>query len=262
MADAGLVQKTMRVLQTVAASPNGIGLSGIARITEIPKATCHRILLALAAEDWVVLNDDTKRFHTSLSLLLMLSPVSDRDRALSYVNRLLKALSAEAMETCGLDQPVKGTNTVMVLAQTVSPHNISLGQRAVPRMQPAWLTSTGKVFLAESNPETVRSSLESDEQFRESRTKHNVDAFIDELVLTAERGYASSRDELETGAASVACPIRINGVVPYSIWVAGPTYRLTADRVPEVAEQLQHTARDIERVLARTPPGTQLGTAL
>lgn len=129
MADAGLVQKTLRVLQTVAASPNGIGLSGVARLTEIPKATCHRILLALAAEDWVVLNEDTKRFHMSLSVLLMLSPTSDRDTALSYVNRLLEALATQAMETCGLDQPIKGTNTVMVLAQR--PRRTTSGSVAV-----------------------------------------------------------------------------------------------------------------------------------
>ncbi|WP_232717863.1 IclR family transcriptional regulator [Gordonia metallireducens] len=262
MADAGLVQKTLRVLQTVAASPNGIGLSGVARLTDIPKATCHRILLALAAEDWVVLNEDTKRFHMSLSVLLMLSPTSDRDTALSYVNRLLEALATQAMETCGLDQPIKGTNTVMVLAQTASPHNIGLGRRAVPRMQPAWSTSTGKVFLSLGDPEAVRQELEADALFRDSPRGRNLDGFLEELAETAERGYASSRDELEPGAASVACPVRVNGAVPYAIWVGGPTYRLTPERVPEIAGLLRHTAHDIERVLARTPPGTQLGPAL
>lgn len=210
----------------------------------------------------MVLNEDTKRFHMSLSVLLMLSPTSDRDTALSYVNRLLEALATQAMETCGLDQPIKGTNTVMVLAQTASPHNIGLGRRAVPRMQPAWSTSTGKVFLSLGDPEAVRQELEADALFRDSPRGRDLDGFLEELAESAERGYASSRDELEPGAASVACPVRVNGAVPYAIWVGGPTYRLTPERVPEIAGLLRHTAHDIERVLARTPPGTQLGPAL
>ena len=252
MADAGLVQKTLRLVQAVAANPAGIGLSGLARTTGIPKATCHRILLTLVDEGWVTLDPASKRFRTSLSLLLMLSTVSDRDTAFAYARQLLSGLAAETLETTGLDQRVGGT-AVMVLAQAIGPHIVSLGQRAVPRMQPAWTTSTGKVFLAAADPAQVRQDLLADEGFRSSDRGRNVDGFLEELAATRERGYATAFDELEPGAASVACGVRINGTVPYAVWVGGPTYRLSPARVPEIAAQVARAAHDLERVLARTP---------
>lgn len=68
--------------------------------------------------------------------------------------------------------------------------------------------------LSLGDPEAVRQELEADALFRDSPRGRDLDGFLEELAETAERGYASSRDELEPGAASVACPVRVNGAVP------------------------------------------------
>ena len=253
MADLGLVQKTVAVVRTVAAHPSGIGLSDLARACGIPKATCHRILTTLVQEGWLTADAATKQFRVSLSLLFMLGHISSKDALFAYSQEILQAVAADTQETAGLDQLVG--SSVMVMVQEMGPHLVSHGQQAVPRMLPAWRTSTGKALLSHTDPEVVRAGFADDPLPRTPGLAASFEAFLDDLSATRERGYAFAFDELEQGAAAVAAPVMVGAEVPYALWVGGPTYRLTRERIPEVAERVLAGARDLGRVLERSRTG-------
>ena len=54
--------------------------------------------------------------------------------------------------------------------------------------------------------------------------------------MVRERGYATAVDELEQGLTAVAAPVfGIDGHVVASVSASGPSFRLPAERLPEVA---------------------------
>ena len=67
--EAGLVRRTIWLLRAVAAHPEGVGLSEVAREAGIPKATCYRVLTVLERESWLTLDPITRRYRVSLGLV-------------------------------------------------------------------------------------------------------------------------------------------------------------------------------------------------
>ncbi|MDT7643148.1 MAG: IclR family transcriptional regulator, acetate operon repressor, partial [Pseudonocardiales bacterium] len=61
-------------------------------------------------------------------------------------------------------------------------------------------------------------------------------------------GYAITVEEHEIGLAAVAAPLRgIDGDVVAAVTASGPTFRLTAETLPRVAEQVSAAAAEISQ---------------
>jgi DNA-binding IclR family transcriptional regulator len=67
-----------------------------------------------------------------------------------------------------------------------------------------------------------------------------------------ERGYGTARDEMEVGAAAVAAPVRVDGEVVAAAWIGGPSFRITADRVPAIADEVIASAKVLGDILEVT----------
>lgn len=231
--EAGLVRRTIVILRTVAAHVEGVGLSEVARESGIPKATCYRVLGVLEQEGWLTVESQTRRYRVSLGLLSIVGGLLDRDGAYGHLRDVLRRLAEETSESCGFD--VLLPPEVMVVAQVPGPQVIGQTLKPVPRTQPVWATSTGKVFLASADEHWVRANFEAEFQARADANGGTLDEFLDSLVEVRELGYAVTCDELEVGASSIAAPIRVGEAVPYALWTGGPTYRFGKDRIVELA---------------------------
>ncbi|WP_433074482.1 IclR family transcriptional regulator [Dactylosporangium sp. CA-052675] len=248
--EAGLVRRTIWLLRAVAAHPEGVGLSEVAREAGIPKATCYRVLTVLERESWLTLDPVTRRYRVSLGLLSIVGGLLDGGGAYGHMRDVLRGLAGETRETAGFD--VLLAPKVMVVAQVPGPSLIGQTLKPVPRTQPVWATSTGKVLLAALDPAEVRADFA--EEFAASAPPEvgDLDTFMGSLAAVRDRGFAFAYDELEVGAASVAAPVRIRGTTPYAVWIGGPTYRLTRDRIPDVAESVMKAARQLSELLSNT----------
>lgn len=247
--ESGLVRRTIRVLRAVAAHPQGAGLSEIARDAEIPKATCYRVLSVLERESWLTLDPDTRRYRVSLGLLSIVGGLLDSDGAYRYMRQILNELADETKETCGFD--VLLPPNVMVVAQIASPRIIGQTPKPVPRTQPVWATSTGKVLLATLSAETLDAEYRREFEDKAGRPG-GFDAFVQSLAAVRERGYAFAIDELEDGASSMAVPVRLRDSCPYAVWIGGPSYRLTPAWIEETAPRLQAAAARLSELLSVT----------
>jgi len=68
------------------------------------------------------------------------------------------------------------------------------------------------------------------------------------LALVRERGYAATTDEQEIGLAAVGAPVRtLDGHVIAAVTVSGPTFRITEDTVPGLAEHVLGAAAEISQ---------------
>ena len=245
--ESGLVRRTIWVLRAVAAHSNGVGLSEIARESGIPKATCYRVLSVLERESWLTLDPDTRRYKVSLGLLSIVGGFLDGNGGYRHMRQVITDLAASTQETCGFD--VLHPPNVMVVAQAAGPHLISQAMKPVPRTQPVWATSTGKVLLAMLDRQQWFDEYAEDIEKHAPDSVGGIEAFVSNLDAIRERGYAYSRDELEKGAASIAVPVRVGDSYPYAVWIGGPSFRLDAEWVEKVAPQLLDAAAKLGELL-------------
>jgi IclR family acetate operon transcriptional repressor len=250
-----LVRKSIAVLRSVAAGADGVGLSEIARSAAIPKATCLRILNDLIDEQLVVLDPDSKRYAVAFGALSLVGGLIGAESAPAHIEQELRRLADATEETSGLDILV-GTD-VVVIGQVQGPSTIGYSPKGVPRTLETWNTSTGKVLLAHLDEQDLRSThraaLDAVAAVRGSAT-----SFLDELVTVRERGFGTARDEMEVGAAAVASPVRVDGQVVAAAWIGGPSFRITPQRVPGIAEAVIASAKvlgDILKVTGRRLDG-------
>lgn len=244
---SGLVRRTIGVLRVVAAHPEGIGLSEASRESGIPKATCYRVLSILQEESWVTLEPLTRRYRVSLGMLAIVGGLLTPDGAYRHMQELLQQLADETQETAGFD--VLLPPDVMVVAQVSGPSLIGQTLKPVPRTQPVWATSTGKVLLAALEPSEVA------EQFSpafEGNDRITLNDFLESLEPVRQQGYASTCGELEADAASIAAPVRVGGSTPYAVWIGGPSYRITPDRIEPLSKLVMSAAHKLGELLTVT----------
>jgi DNA-binding IclR family transcriptional regulator len=77
-------------------------------------------------------------------------------------------------------------------------------------------------------------------------TLDSQESFYKDLDLTRVRGFALSLQEFEEGINAIAVPILdINDQPIASIAVAGPSFRLTYERMIEIGPKIMATVREI-----------------
>jgi DNA-binding IclR family transcriptional regulator len=70
----------------------------------------------------------------------------------------------------------------------------------------------------------------------------------DELAHIRQQGYATGLEELEEGLHGVAAPVRDHsGEVIAAVSISGPSYRVSLEKIPELAHLTMRTAAGISR---------------
>ena len=243
-----LVRKTTVVLRAVASFPRGVGLSELARTTELSKATCYRILCELEEERLVRMDREARKYFFGVGMFALAGAMIASDGVAAQVRSSLATLALDTQETTGVDVLIE--TKVLVAMQVQGPLLIGQAGRAAPRVLPATTTSTGKVLLAWSpDPELVHAAVRGNVK-RADGSEVTGDQFENELDLVRARGYGTAVNELEIGASAVAAPVFVKDEVVAAVWVGGPSFRLTRARIPDIAASLKVVAKEVAGFLA------------
>ena len=121
----------------------------------------------------------------------------------------------------------------------------------VGRRIPLHCTSQGKAILAFLPSDQVARQLKGYVFRRHSaNTIVTKDRFLAELALVASRGYALDNEEYEEGLRCIGAPVRDHsGNVVGAISTAGPTFRVTASRLPGLSREVRRIAGQLSTAL-------------
>ncbi|GJM38891.1 MAG: IclR family transcriptional regulator [Acidimicrobiales bacterium] len=243
MTQAVLATRTAALLRLVASSPAPLGLSEIARESGIPKATCIRILRALVEEDLLEIDPDTRRYRVSFALTALMADRVRADGSIELLRRELDRLRAATHETAGIDLLI-GDDVVVVL-QVEGPQLISQTGKPVPRRLPLLRSSTGKAFLTWHNdPSIAAAAVAALSPTERSRV-------AEEQATNRQRGYAVAFEELDPAAAAIAAPVLVHDAVICTVWIGGPSFRMTPEEIPVLATHVVESANRLA-ILLRT----------
>jgi IclR family transcriptional regulator, acetate operon repressor len=231
------------------------GVTEIARELGVHKSTASRLLAALDRRELVAQDTARGKFRLGVGLL-RLAGAAGRGLDLTQESRpVCRALALEVGETVNL--AILSGRDALYLDQVAGPAALSPHNWAGQRI-PLHATSDGKILLAcLPAAEILEHLVPPLERF----TEHTVTAlpeFARLLAQTRERGYATAVDELEEGLTAVAAPVRnADGDVIASVSASGPSFRIQAGRIPEIAGAVQRAADAISRRLGWMEPNAE-----
>jgi IclR family acetate operon transcriptional repressor len=252
------VERTLAILETLAAADGSLGFADIATKLELPTATAHRMLAAVVELGYVDFDENTGSYRVGgrlveMATLLLRHRTSLRVVARPYLHRLVER-TGETANMAVLD----GTEASYV--EQVESHQMV---RAAKFLRvPLYCSSLGKSLLA-FRPEEEIEDLIGRLTFEPltERTVGSPEALRAELARVRKRGFSMDDEEIEVGSRCIAAPILVGGRPVAAISIAGPTTRVSLDKVEPLSGIVREVAEALSVTLAERFPDVALADA-
>lgn len=229
---------------------------GEARVTDLAlaigthKSTVARLLATLEGRGLVEQDGERGRYHLGYGVVELARGVESRRPDLPVMARpICEALAEQTGETVNL--AVVEADAVVSIDQVLGTATVRsvnwVGQRT-----PLHATAAGKVLLAFGPDEWREAVLACELERFTAATIVEGGRLREELAEVTRRGYATTRDEHETGLSAIGAPIRASdGSVIAALTVSGPSFRLTPERVRSLGVAVVHAAEGVSELSGR-----------
>jgi DNA-binding IclR family transcriptional regulator len=239
-------ERTVRILETLAASPTRLTLSELQERMGYPRSSLHALVRTLRELKWVEADDSGSAFGVGPHALLSGTAYLDRDPALPHAIEALEDLRAEIGYTTHYAR--RDEAHVLYLASRESRSSVRVISR-VGRRLPTHITALGQALLAELTTEEVDKILPSTLDAYTPNSITDKAALHAELAEVRDRGWALEREQ---GTPDVAC---VAAAVHYRI----PASDAISCSMPASAAAAKEVTRVAKAIVAHT---TALATTL
>src|SRR5215469_13135420 len=233
-----VLERTFRILEVFSESRPEWSTTDISRALGLPVPTVHRILGALKRLGYVSQHEDTRRFRLGSAAL----DLGERARAVADLRPVaigpLRRLSEATGETALLTvlTPERDRSVCLERVETPQPLRLSVQPG---RQLPLHAGASQKALLAFMPEEEIEKLITQPLMRVCQSTITDPRALRRELKAISARGWASSYDDTD-----VVC----------AVGIAGPSARLTVERVRRDVRLVHAAALDIGRALGLTSP--------
>lgn len=209
----GVLDKAVLILESLAVGP--LGLAELSEVTQLPRATAHRLATALEVHE-LVQRDGAGRFALGPSLARLASNAggASRKTIVEASTPALVQLRDRSGESVQLY--VRSGDRRVCVMSLESPHSLRTIV-AVGAMLPMDRGSAAKVLRGDRD--------------------------------AARRGWAESVEEREKGVASVSAPVLQDGEIVAAVSVSGPVDRTTRQPGKRYGSAVAETANQITEAL-------------
>jgi len=199
-----LVERTLDVLLALSKEPDGLSVTELAEILNIPSSSIHRILTCLKKNHFVMQSSESKKYRLGYMVLTLSSNMIMENNLTLAAKPYMKELANKLGMTVTLC--VMEDENIICL-HFVESKDTSMFYVRTGIAMPPHATSAGKVIQAYMPIEQVKRIYFNNHEKVTEYTKTDFDKFLKELEEVREKGYAVSDEELQIGVQGVACPI-------------------------------------------------------
>ncbi|MCA0964705.1 IclR family transcriptional regulator [Salipiger bermudensis] len=227
------ITRALEILDAVAHAGGAAPLGEIAAKTGLKTTTAHNILRTLQDAGYIRRRPGDMRYHLGDRILNLARVVGDDDALRRRLRPTLEQMAARTSKTVFLAVP--SGDEVFFLDAIESPRTLRASSQRGERLPMAG-SAIGLLFLA-FLPALRRRMFE----VHAHRIGPGIEA---EIGTIATRGQALDRENWSPGLNCVAVPWRDDGEVRAGFGLAGPSSRLTASRLEEMAQIMRELASD------------------
>lgn len=241
------VQKAMAILERLAASQNGLGLSELTRELSLPKSSTYGMLLTLERLGYLHRNDSTGRYMFGMKILslanMAMNGLNLRKLALPHLRQLM------IQTKLTVHMAIREHHEVVIIEKADSPYTPKVETWVGKRMG-IHCTAAGKALLSDWSAEEI------DRLIRYGLPRYNDNTIVspkklkDELARTVKQGYSVDDEEETIGSRCVGAPITDHsGKVVAAVSVAGYKQQIHHESFPVLVESVRQTALNISKEL-------------
>jgi IclR family KDG regulon transcriptional repressor len=198
------VHKAMRILREFSQDEPELGITALSNRLGMAKSTVSRLIQILCEENMVQKNDQTRKYHLSLTAFEIGSIVYHEMELCQTALPLLKRMLAAVQGAIQMVTYDKGGIVYLIKLPEDKDTKIlnTMGKRV-----PAHCTASGKMMLAHQDDAEIARVLQSDLKAYTPNTITAAEPLIAELNKIKESGFALSNEEFTAGMNSVAIPV-------------------------------------------------------
>jgi DNA-binding IclR family transcriptional regulator len=238
-----VIARAAEILRSLKGHPEGLSLSQIAREVGLARSTVHRIVNALAAEDFVSTASQHGRIRLGLGLTPLAAWVNHELR--QQLHPYLERLSREVDET--VDLAVLDENQVFFIDQVAVPHRLQ-AVSGVGVTFPIHCTANGKALLAELPDEQIERMLPEHLKALTPATITTREQLLTELKRIRSERIAFDREEHTIGICAVGKTVRDDSRGNLiAITIPVPSVRFY-DNEQRLASALLNMCEEIQRI--------------
>jgi DNA-binding IclR family transcriptional regulator len=248
---APAVQKAFRLLDAVARSGEGMGISEISEELGFSKGTTHGLIQALLEVGALEQSPFRKKVFLGASLVELSKKAMNYNGVAADAQPILDALGKEINEAVFLGVLNQTKATIIALSRNNWPLGISSSPGAtIPLMAGA----VGKAFLA---------SLKNREALNLIRL-NGLEAFTPNSILDEKtylkaldwvrrNGYALDDEEYLVGIKAVAVNVGNRRGLPLLVWVVALAATMSAERISAIVRETMAAAGQLRKLLENRP---------
>jgi IclR family transcriptional regulator, acetate operon repressor len=255
-----VLERTFGILEVFTEARPEWGTTGIARELDLPVPTVHRILVALKRLGYVTQNAETRRFRLGMAALSL----GERTRTLADLRPIaigpMRQLSDATGETALLTvlSPARDRSVCLERVETSQPLRLSVQPG---RQLPLHAGASQKALLAFMPADEIdRLTAQPLERFC-TATITRRSALRRELAAIRARGWSSSFEETNVGVWGIAVPVLSATDVVCAVGIAGPSPRLSDERVRRDVRLTHEAAAIIGRAVGLSVPPVTVSDA-
>lgn len=234
------IGKALALLDTVAGLDKDIGLSDLARLSTLDKATARRFLVELERYGFVEQDGETRKYRLGAAPVRLARIRQARFPFASVAAPFVKALADAVGETVHLSEFSGGRLGTIHVEDSTQAHRVIVDVGAT---LPLHATASGFAFLAFLPKGEADRALAGPLERFSPQTLTDPDAVRGLLAETAERGFSINRQGFETGVISAAAPIVApNGRPVGALAVAAPIARADEARILDIGARTAQAA--------------------
>jgi DNA-binding IclR family transcriptional regulator len=241
-------ERTVRILETLAASHHKLTLSELQERVGYPRSSLHALVRTLRDLKWVEADESGSAIGIGPHALLSGTAYLDKDPALPYAYEALEDLRAEVGYT--IHYARRDEAHVLYLASRESRDSIRVVSR-VGRRLPAHLTALGQALLSQLTNEEVDALLDGDLIAYTKNTITDRGMLHKELEEVRGRGWAFEREQGTVGVACVAATVDYRIPASDAISCSMPAELATSEELERVAEAVVAHTRRLAQMLRR-----------
>lgn len=234
--------RILDIIDAISVADTPLPVMEIACRTGLNKSTCSRLLKVLADRQYVIRDEDFRRFRAGPTLLALSATIAKRSELIRIAHPYLESIRNESGETTSLHLRVGKERLCIDAVDRVPPqvHIQPLGLRS-----PLFMGTSGKVILAHLDPASVAELLGDAETAGHALPELEVD-----LARVRESGFLVGVSPKTRRHTTVSAPLFRDTSIFGAVTVTGPLERWGRKQATDYADRLKELAGTISVVVS------------
>lgn len=234
------VERAVAALKLFGEDEPDLGVTELARRLNLHKSTISRLMATLEAGGFVQQDQRTGRFRLGLQLATLAGRALNQYDLRDVARGALQSLARATGETCTL--AVRDGDDAVNIDQALSTNPVKhLGW--IGRRLPLHCSAAGKPLIAFAPLADIERLLSRPLAAYTPLTVTDPEVMRHQIERIRLDGVALAVEEFEPGLSAAGAPVRDHrGEVIATVTASGPTFRITHDRLADLAAMVRETA--------------------